>query len=57
VALSAWRGRKLDQINRTFRSAEAAVPLTPVEDYLAELHQHVSELTGGKVADYIPELS
>jgi glutaminase len=30
--------------------------LAPVEDYLAELHSRVSALTGGKPADYIPEL-
>ena len=28
----------------------------PVEDYLTELHDRVSALTGGKPADYIPEL-
>ncbi|MBE3109380.1 MAG: glutaminase A [Acidobacteria bacterium] len=30
--------------------------LAPVEDYLRELHQRVSGLSGGKPADYIPEL-
>ena len=30
--------------------------LAPVEDYLTELHDRVSALTGGKPADYIPEL-
>jgi glutaminase len=30
--------------------------LAPVEHYLAELHRRVSALTGGKPADYIPEL-
>ena len=29
--------------------------LAPVEDYLTELHDRVSALTGGKPADYIPE--
>lgn len=31
-------------------------PLAPVQDYLAELHARVSEITGGTPADYIPEL-
>ena len=30
--------------------------LAPVQDYLVELHERVSGLTGGKPADYIPEL-
>jgi glutaminase len=30
--------------------------LAPVQDYLAELHARVLEVTGGKPADYIPEL-
>ena len=30
--------------------------LAPVEDYLTELHDRVSALTGGKPAHYIPEL-
>lgn len=29
----------------------------PIEDYLAELHARVAGLTGGKPADYIPELA
>jgi glutaminase len=33
-----------------------AAALAPVQDYLAELHARVSGLTGGKPADYIPEL-
>ncbi len=38
--------------------AEARVgsALAPVQDYLVELHERVSGLTGGKPADYIPEL-
>jgi glutaminase len=36
--------------------AAATTVLAPVEDYLAELHSRVSALTGGKPADYIPEL-
>lgn len=30
--------------------------LAPVQDYLSELHARVSAVTGGKPADYIPEL-
>ena len=41
---------------RSLRRAEARTALAPVDDYLAELHARVSELTGGKPADYIPEL-
>lgn len=36
--------------------AAARTALAPVEDYLAELHARVSEISGGKPADYIPEL-
>jgi glutaminase len=35
---------------------KAPAALAPVEDYLAELHERVSGLTGGNPADYIPEL-
>ena len=41
---------------RPVRSAEAQAALAPVEDYLAELHARIAEVTGGKPADYIPEL-
>jgi glutaminase len=44
-AVAAWP--KLD--------AKAPV-LAPVADYLADLHEQVAGLTGGKPADYIPEL-
>lgn len=37
------------------REANSASP-APVEDFLIELHQRVSEMSGGRVADYIPEL-
>ena len=30
--------------------------LAPVEDYLRELHRRLSGMSGGKPADYIPEL-
>jgi glutaminase len=36
---------------------KASAALAPVQGYLAELHERVSGLTGGKPADYIPELS
>jgi glutaminase len=42
---------------RSLRGAEFETTLAPVQDYLADLHARVSELTGGKPADYIPELS
>lgn len=35
--------------------AKSVVALAPV-DFLAELHQRIGETSGGKVADYIPEL-
>ena len=35
--------------------ASTASP-APIEDFLIELHQRVSGMSGGKVADYIPEL-
>jgi glutaminase len=46
---------KIDAV-RAVRDAEAEAAPAPVQDYLAELHARVSELTGGKPADYIPEL-
>jgi glutaminase len=38
------------------RSGAKRTSLVPVEDYLTELHARVSQVTGGKPADYIPEL-
>ena len=29
---------------------------SPIEDFLIDLHQRISDVGGGKVADYIPEL-
>jgi hypothetical protein len=46
---------KMDAI-RPVRDAKAAPALAPVENYLAELHERVADLTAGKPADYIPEL-
>ena len=41
---------------RAVRDAVAAGAVAPVDNYLAELHQRVAGVTGGKPADYIPEL-
>ncbi len=41
---------------RPARETKTAPALAPVQDYLAELYERVSGLTGGKPADYIPEL-
>jgi glutaminase len=38
------------------RAPGAAAGLSPVANYLAELHARVMELNGGSPADYIPEL-
>jgi glutaminase len=47
----------LNDINRAKSEPKAkAAILAPVDDYLAELYARVSQLTGGKPADYIPEL-
>jgi glutaminase len=47
---------KIDAIG-PLRRAEARAALAPVQDYLEELHERVAELTSGKPANYIPELS
>ena len=41
---------------RPLRDAKPTGALAPVANYLAELHERISSLTGGKPADYIPEL-
>ena len=46
---------KIDAV-RPVRDAKAQAALAPVQKYLAELRERISELTGGKPADYIPEL-
>jgi glutaminase len=49
----------LDQTTGTRRitgQASSASPGVPISDFLVELHQRVSGICGGKVADYIPEL-
>jgi glutaminase len=46
---------KLDAA-RSVRLAIATGVLPPVENYLAELHDRILSVTGGKPADYIPEL-
>jgi glutaminase len=38
------------------KPGESAATLAPVQDFIAELHARVSQMSGGKVADYIPEL-
>jgi glutaminase len=45
---------KIDLIQRASQAGHTA--LAPVEDYLTELHQRVAAISGGKPADYIPEL-
>ena len=36
---------------------ETGTPSTsPIEEFLIDLHQRISDVGGGKVADYIPEL-
>jgi glutaminase len=45
---------KIDTIQRASQAGPTA--LAPVEDYLAELHARVAAISGGKPADYIPEL-
>jgi len=45
---------KFDLVRGTSEAGLAA--LTPIEDYLADLHARVLQVTGGSPADYIPEL-
>jgi glutaminase len=45
---------KVDPIRR--KPGAGLNALAPVQDYLAELHSCVSQVTGGSPADYIPEL-
>jgi glutaminase len=45
---------KIDLIQRASQAGHTA--LAPVEDYLTELHHRVAAISGGKPADYIPEL-
>ena len=46
---------KIDAV-RPVRDAKAQAALAPVQEYLAQLRERIAELTGGKPADYIPEL-
>ncbi len=48
------RVNKIDSVRP--EPGRQAAALAPVADYLAELHARVAEMTGGKPADYIPEL-
>jgi glutaminase len=58
VTGTAIAGGGLDQATGALREpGESGVaPPAPVADFLAELHGRVSGMSGGKVADYIPEL-
>lgn len=38
------------------REEDSVALPSPIQEFLAELHQRVLEVNGGKVADYIPEL-
>ena len=40
---------------RMLKEAGMASP-APIEDFLIDLHERVSGVVGGKVADYIPQL-
>jgi glutaminase len=55
---AAISGGRLNQTSGAMREAgeTSAEPLDPVKDFLTELHASVSDVSGGKVADYIPEL-
>jgi glutaminase len=47
----------VNKVETIRRQAEAELgALEPIEDYLAELHARVLQVTGGSPADYIPEL-
>lgn len=48
----------LDQTSGAARVREEAGSASPapIEDFLVELLERISEVNGGKVADYIPEL-
>lgn len=41
---------------RNLRGAGLETIVAPVADYLADLHARISQMVGGKPADYIPEL-
>ena len=48
----------MDQASGAASMMEEAgtVSTSPIEDFLIDLHQRISEVGDGKVADYIPEL-
>src|SRR5262245_35719048 len=46
-------GARVDEVPRLEPRASAA---PPVANYLADLHTRIAALTGGRPADYIPEL-
>jgi glutaminase len=51
-------GVRLNDVYDAARTPEGAtaVLLTPIEEFLSELHTRISKESGGRVADYIPEL-
>ena len=48
----------MDQVSgaTSMRDERGTASASPIEDFLIDLHQRVSDVGGGKVADYIPEL-
>lgn len=48
--------RPLDKAS-TFDASSPAAELSPISSYLRDLHDKLQGLTGGSLADYIPELS
>jgi glutaminase len=54
--LPAERGARLVRTGSAWVKPAKVRSFAPIEDYLAELHGRVSGLTGGRPADYIPEL-
>ncbi|MEG6509845.1 glutaminase A [Methyloligella sp. 2.7D] len=47
-----------ETVNRVLSAdGNEAGAIAPIEDYLAEVHGRISQIQGGAVADYIPELS
>jgi glutaminase len=59
-AAGGWpnSGGELNKTNSAVRVPKSGnvAALAPIEEFLAELHERILETTGGKVADYIPEL-
>jgi glutaminase len=51
-------GDSLDQVSdaTSMGDERGTASASPIEDFLIDLHQRISDVGGGKVADYIPEL-